>query len=342
MIREGELIGQLPGERVLAARLQIGRDTLRQALKLLEEGGHVSPRKQGKSRNIIASRQQTEGKSLKKVAFVSPKHLGELPSWMLVEVDILRELLSQNGFQLELINPGVFHLKNPGHRLKKLVDRSNFDVWILYQCPAPLQLWFQKEGLPTIIRGYPHEGVELPFLDEDWDAAAYHAGLTLARRGHRHVGLLMPNTKLAGLAAAERGLRRAIEAEGINGSVHSIVDQMEAASTKRALGNVFQRKNPPTALVATRSRHVITSIGWLASHRLRVPQELSLIALCYEQWFEHLHPEISHYHADPNSLARSLVRRILAVAEGLGETSKKLVIPEYNERNSVSDLSIQR
>ncbi|BDS08572.1 hypothetical protein NT6N_36120 [Oceaniferula spumae] len=343
MIDDGELDGQLPGERTLANKLQIGRDTLRLALDILEAQGAISPRQHGKSRNILyAGKAGAKKSKTKRVAIISPKKLHELPPWMLIEVDTLRELLNQRGFQLELLTPGIFHLKNPARRLEKLVSDSHVNVWILYQCPAPVQQWFQKNKLATIIRGYPHQGVELPCIDEDWEAAAYHAGVALARKGHRNIGLLMPDTNLAGLITTEAGLRRAIEVSPTSGTVHKMVDQAEPGSACRALERTFRLQNPPTAIVVTRSRHVLTLLTWLASHKLRVPHDLSLITLCYEGWFEHLIPTITHYHSDPASLARTVMRKAASMIEGEPvDATRKLIIPDYLEGQSLREIAVK-
>lgn len=340
MIEAGEMTDQLPGERTLATRLQIGRDTLRAALDLMEKRGYISKKAHGKRREILHKKRAVSGKKkTKRVAFISPKTLKELPPLMLLEVDTLRELLNQQGCQLEVLSPAVFQLKNPARPLGKIVSESRFDAWILYQCPASVQNWFQKEKLPAIIRGYPHDQVSLPCLGEDWEAAAYHAGVTLVRKGHHRIGLLMPDSKLAGLIATETGLRRAVENPETGGKVHTIIDHQDPDSVINALSRAFQLETPPSAIVTTRSRHVLTLMTWLASHRLRVPHELSLIALSYEPWFEYIQPRISHYHSDPEALARTLARRVQSLLEdNTGGATRKLVTPEFNEGNSVQTV----
>lgn len=336
MIASAELADTLPGERSLAARLQIGRDTLRSALEILETQGYISARKHGVKRAIIKSPKITSRPITKRVAFLSPKKIHELPPWMLVEVDTLRELLHSRGYHFELITPGIFHLKNPARQLDKLAESNQFDVWILYQCPILIQKWFQDKELPTIIRGYPNKDITTPYIDVDWKATAYHAGTVLARNGHQHVGLLMPNIKLAGLAAAEKGLREAIESETHRGQVSTLIDKIETSSVCAALEQTFLQKSPPTAIVGTRTRHTLSVLSWLAEHGLSIPKNLSYISLAYEPWFEHLVSPITHYHADPASFARSLVQKIVALADGKSKTQPiKLIIPEFHKGHSV-------
>lgn len=340
MIVEGSLPKLLPGERTLAEKLQIGRDTLRAALDILEADGWITPREHGKRRRILkAGSRIRQREETKRIAFLSPKSLQELPPWLLIEFDIVRGLLNRRGYELELISPGLFHLRNPARKLEKLIEDHDVDAWILYQCPAPLQLWFEEKKIPALIRGYPQPEVNIPCLDEDWHAASFHAGGLLKRHGHERIGLLMPNVKLAGLEATERGLVEAIETESNPGSIYKLIDRGETGSVARALEVAFGLQHPPTAFIATRSRHVLTIMSWLAERRLRIPNDVSLVALCYETWYEHLRPSITHYHSEPDTIARSLVRKILRVVSSEAKGPQlKLLIPECFEGGSVRTI----
>ena len=94
MISSGDLQGLLPGERTLASQLQIGRDTLRAALTSLEADGIISHNEQGKRRRILTTAEKCRT-ATKRIAFPSPKSLAQLPPWMLVQFDSLRDILHQ-------------------------------------------------------------------------------------------------------------------------------------------------------------------------------------------------------------------------------------------------------
>ncbi len=339
MIICGELKDTLPSERTLATRLQIGRDTLRAALDILELQKTISSRQHGKRRSILRQGSGRKATQSRRIAFISPKELRELPPNMLIEVDTLRELLNHRGYEFELVTPGIFHLKNPARQLDKVLHDNRYDVWILYQCPLQVQQWFQKHNIPAIIRGYSNVGIEIPSLDEDWHASAFHAGGVLSRNNHRSVGLLMPDTKLAGLAATEIGLREAIEQSNTKGTVHKIIDSIDPSSTQRSLERALKLKNPPTALVGTRSRHTLSVISWLAQYQLSIPREISYISLSYEHWYSHLTPSITHYYSDPTNFARSLVRKITSYCENKKVQPLKLLMPNYVCGDSVRKLT---
>ncbi|MEN8785305.1 MAG: substrate-binding domain-containing protein [Akkermansiaceae bacterium] len=338
MITSGDLQGILPGERRLAEQLQIGRDTLRGALHILENDNVISPREHGKRRQILSSATR-QNKITKRIALLSPKSLVQFPPLSLLEFDILRELLNQRGYELQLVSPKLFHLKNPKRKLEILIKDIDADAWILHQCTGAVQRWFDQESIPSLIRGYPQPGVEIPFIDEDWKAAAFHAGTLLKRNGHQRIGLLMPDTNLAGLKATEEGLR---EAHPDTDEISPIIPMIEKGTTQSlsaVLARSLRLKHPPTAIVATRSRHALSTFTWMAQQGLSIPKDLSLITLASEPWYEHIFPKPSHYASDPRKLARDILRNILPIVNNKNSRSaNKLLIPDYISGETVSSI----
>lgn len=339
MISTGELRQHLPGERNLASRLQIGRDTLRAALVELEKQGWISVGEHGKRRQILKKpKRDRRAKRTRRIGFLSPKRLQELTPAMLLEVDHLREILARQDISLEVHSPSIFNLQRPGARLNDLVGSVRCDAWILHQSTEQVQTWFEKKGIPCLIRGYPYPGISLPSLDLDWQATGLHAGALLTRFGHRSLGLMMPDTQLQGLFASQKGLEMALAKSQDTTSLHTITDHRTVGDVGAALHRAFQTQHPPTAIVATRSRQVLTLLSWLASHRLNIPNNLSLVSLTYDSVFDALVPQISYYHLDPSTMARNLARKLDSVMKR-SESEQKKLIPEFYPGNSVKELS---
>jgi LacI family transcriptional regulator len=340
MISAGELKQRLPGERDLATRLQIGRDTLRAALVELEKLGWISVGEHGKRRKIL---KKPKGGGLAKrtgrIGFLSPKRLQDLTPAMLLEVDHLREILARQDVSLEVHSPSISSLQRPGSRLKDLVGSVECDAWILHQATEQVQSWFQKQKTPCLIRGHPHAGVDLPCLDIDWQATGYHAGALLTRNGHRSLGLMMPDTQLQGLFASQKGLEMALNKTPEPTTLHTITEHRTINDVALALHRAFQGEHPPTAIVATRSRQVLTLISWLASHRLNIPHNLSLVSLTYDNVLDALVPRVSYYHLDPSTMARNMARKLDSVMNRSDSEQKKL-IPEFFPGQSVKELNI--
>jgi len=314
-LRSGEWSGYLPGERRLAELLQVGRDTIRIAIQQLEREGLISAAEAGSRRRVLdveAEERPAKVQSLR-IGLLAHRPLEQLPQPTLLEVDQIRRALSAKGGSLEVFAPGWYEHKHPVKRLEAFMAEEPCSAWILLRSTEAMQRWFMQSGLPCLIRGYPHPGIDLPHLDVDWEATARHAAGRLWRLGHQRVGIFIPAEALRGVAAAVKGTLELGEpgfqplAISENGTTEGIA---------RALARALNLKNPPTALIATRPRQAATALTWLASQGIRVPTDISLISLAREPFLEHLIPETSGYRVDPDTVAKQVLRRISALIAG--------------------------
>ena len=345
-ILSGSWTGVLPGERKLCQRMQVGRDTVRAAIQQIEREGLVAPCEPGRQRRITAPKRRANKahpSPVGVVAFLTPHRMEKLSEPLLLEVDVLRDRLAGSGYRLEIVtNHKVFTLARPGKTLEKLTTELSADAWVLHQTTAPMQSWFATKGLPCLVHGQP-QGVDLPFVDIDYVAVGRHAGGILIGRGHRSVAFLRPHAPLKGLEMAESGLREAFAGhigealqapvtvrESPAGGVRSVVARLE---------RLMNSSTPPTALVLTRARQVLTTISWLATQRLRVPQDLSLIALDYSPSFDHLVPEVACYKSDAEATAQLVFRKVFEIASsGAMVGALQPLMPDFVSGASVARL----
>ncbi len=150
----------------------------------------------------------------------------------------------------------------------------------------------------------------------------------------------MPDTNLAGLRATERGLLKAFPENDSPDAIIPIIEKGTAENVARAMARTMRLSNPPTAILATRSRHALSLISWMAQQNLNIPRDLSLVTLASEPWYEHLIPRLSHYFSDPENFARTVLRHILPIAAGkTSSATNKLLIPEYISGQTVAMTS---
>jgi DNA-binding LacI/PurR family transcriptional regulator len=343
-IQDGEWNSILPGERKLCERMQVGRDTLRLALKQVEREGLIGKSNPGKQRPILwKSKKQHKGKSrLGVIVYLTPHGHERLSETALTEIDCLRSQLTDSSFRLELITSSVFGMKRPSISLQKLITEHGADAWILHKSTQPMQQWFQDNRIPCLLHGQPQKGIELPFVDLDYVAIGRHAGGYLAGRGHRRIALLRPASGLRGLELAESGLRESLATSTGGGEFSLLVvrerDTLDAL--QRQINLLMRIENPPTALVVTRSRHVLSVITHLAQLGKKVPDDLSLMALDYEPYLDHLFPKITSYRVDMFHTARMLVRKVLELA-GSGSTTRsaQALMPDFSAGGTVAKLT---
>ncbi|HEY9508634.1 MAG TPA: substrate-binding domain-containing protein [Verrucomicrobiae bacterium] len=330
-ITTGVVRDVLPGELQLKERLGVGRDTLRLALKSLEEEGWVSPSVKGRQRQIqipASASEAAKAAGLLPVTFLSPHAIEARVT--LLEMEDTQMHLAEQGRSLRYIAPDIFHLQHPESRLERLVRENPSAAWILYVVSEPMQRWFDRKGIPTLLYGTPFPGVKLPFVVSDWGAAAYHAGLQLVRQGHRIIGVMEYQDRFPGVLAEERGIEQALATVGNSGRMVLFKDDRTPASIAHSLELAFSLKQRPTALVLTYTSQLLTCYSWLVSKGIRVPADVSIISLTNDSWFNDLHPRVCHYQPETKLMSRKIAQRVLDLVQSGRVLRKSLRIPlEY-------------
>jgi LacI family transcriptional regulator len=228
-----------------------------------------------------------------------------------------------------------------------MTTEVNADAWILHQSTEPIQRWFATHPFPCLLHGQPHEGIDLPFVDVDYVAVGRHAGGHLISRGHRNVVFLRPRARLRGLEMAESGLYEAFaqhKPEPLTNPLtctepeHLTADSPVSSTLARLL--LTRTSDRPTALVATRSRQVLTILSWLAQNRLAIPSDLSVITLDHSPFLDHLIPQVTCYRIDVEHTAKSLYRKALELAKSPAmDCTAEALMPEFVSGASVARIS---
>jgi DNA-binding LacI/PurR family transcriptional regulator len=330
-IDTGVLRGALPGELPLKTRLRVGRDTLRLALKSLERERWVTPAVQGRQRRV-ADRRLHPGRKPPPghlpVTFLSPDPI--VDRIVLLEMEDLQKHLAEQGRELRFLSPGIFHLRDPHRHLARLVGENASAAWILHAVGRAVQRWFDQQDLPAFLYGTPFPGVNLPYLSSDWESAAFHAGLQLARQGHRIVGVLSFTEPFPGALAVVRGLRRALATATPPARLLVFKDDRTPESVVRSLEIAFEVRPLPSALVFSNSSQLLTSLSWLVSRRIGVPADVSLVCIPDDTWFKELSPPVCHYVNNTKMFAHHFGQRVMELVETGRVTRKSIRLPlEY-------------
>lgn len=327
--------GRLPGERALCERMQIGRDTLRLALADLEREGWIAPAQPGCRRQLLRAGKGKERPRLRHVFFLSPKPLERLPPTVVFELEIASEILAASGYQFEVLTTPAFQSSRCGTALKKLVGEVDPGAWILHQSTLPMQRWFEKERLPAVLHGSPHEGVGIPSIDIDHRALGRHAAGVLLGRGHTRIAFAALPVALAGLREAEAGMREAMAAHGKSLPAPQMLLEQPGAKADAlfpALDLAWAARDRPTALIATRSRQVLSVMCWLAKAGRSMPKHLSVISLEHNQYLGHLHPPVPCYRVNVKLAAKRLAKMAVAAIEGrLRPGNIQKLMPDFEE-----------
>ena len=321
-ISGGVLGTVLPGEIQLKTRLGVGRETLRRSLRTLEHEGWISSGQQGKQRRLLVNTAPSAGATQKlPVTFLSPQVL--VDRMVLLELDDLQKRLAAQGRSLQFLASNAFHRARPDRQLELLVEKNPSSAWVLYFVGEKTQRWFERRGIPAFIYGTPAPDIALPFVVNDWGAAAFHAGVQLVRLGHKFVGMLRPKKPMPGTLLIIQGLERALGTIQPKGSLALFADD-SPQDVVRSLEMAFGASPRPTALIFTSSGGLLTCFSWMISKGIAAPRDISLISLPSDSWYADLNPPVCYYQSNSSLFAHLLGQRVMELVE-TGEVTAKSV-----------------
>lgn len=321
LLREGLQAGQwrehLPGERELCERFHVSRPTVRGALEQLRREGWLDVA-HGKRRRILAPRPHRTARDpwSKTIGLLSAEPLRNLPPFIVCWVDELRTHLSREGFELEFHASRKCLSPRPARALAALLANAPAAAWVLLLCPGQTQRWFAAQELPCVVAGTCASGIELPSFDVDHRALGRHAGALLWRKGHRHAALLLPGYYCGGDAETEAGFCEGFTA-GTRDPGAALVLQHDGtvAGVTSRLDAVLRRPQPVSALLVSRTEHVLTVVTHLLRQGLRIPEDVAVISRDNDAFLEFLAPAMTRYVGAPGVYARRLSRAVVQLAQ---------------------------
>lgn len=314
----------LPGEQSLARQLQVGRNTVRAALAILEAEGLLVNR-MGCRRQLLAPAGPAPA-LVQSAVLLLARPQASLPASTLLWMDALRSRLEARGWALEVrVEPAVYR-RAPNRPLEALAAEHPQAVWILHRSTAAMQEWFERRGLLAVLAGSRHAGISLPLVDTDYRAASRHAAGRLLTLGHRRLAILQSREMLAGDSESLAGFREGAGTANLDLVSHGDAPDEVVAALQRRLA----RPQPPTALFVLRAEHAATALTWLLRQGVAVPRQMSLLVRDDEPFLGHLHPEPARYRRSPEAYAQKLSRLVTALGAG-GEVRQReqRLIPEF-------------
>ena len=113
----------------------------------------------------------------------------------------------------------------------------------------------------------------------------------------------------------EHGLRRALATADNGAKLFIFKDERTPESVARAYEAAFRLKDRPTAMVLTSSNHLLTSLSWLLSKGICVPDDVSLVVLPNDTWYSEFYPPLCHYKPNTKSFSHGMAERVLELVE---------------------------
>jgi LacI family transcriptional regulator len=331
-IQAGRWCEWMPGEHELSRQLHVGRVTLRAALAQLQREGWVRSR-QGKRRQIIARRGRAAPVASGRVVLLTPAPMQMLRPFTVLWTNELREHLAEAGYNLETHGSHAFYGQGWAANLEVLARQLRPVGFVLTATTQKMQRWFAGRGLPCVIAGSRHPGIELPCVDNAYRAICRHAAGQFLARGHARLVFLNPDSGAAGELESEAGFREALAQTGHADVQASVVRHDETiAQIRRKLDGLLRQEHPPTAFLVSRATNVLPVMGHLMSRGRRLPEDAALISRDYEPYLERVVPSVARYVVNPSIMANRVAHAVLQVVQGRMPTPADChIMPEFTE-----------
>jgi LacI family transcriptional regulator len=177
-------------------------------------------------------------------------------------------------------------------------------------------------------------------MDSDHRAICYHAVGTLLSFGHRRLAFLMPKARVAGMLESEEGYRAALLTARATDLVAPIVyHDGSVEGIQRLLNGLFRSQTPPTGILVSHPRHLLTTMTHLSKIGLRIPEDVSIICADDDEILAHVLPSVARYVIDYSDYAKRLAHHVLLAATGYLKPRKMFIMAKFQKGYSLARVT---
>ncbi|MFT4279976.1 LacI family DNA-binding transcriptional regulator [Microbacterium sp.] len=197
----------------------------------------------------------------------------------------------------------------------------------------------RNSGLPCVLIGYPDDPGPLPCVDLDMYRAGAHAVNHLADLGHRTIAMLgspdavyrRSSTYAVRFAS---GFEDAARSRGIRAHWRALEPHHEAAVA--GLGSVLDERPETTGLIVHNEAVLPALLVALEARGLRVPEDISVIALCPSDIAAQTRVPLTHIAVPAADIGRIAVETVLRSVEGDSAAEIRLLTPHLTSLSSTA------
>ena len=304
----GTWSGTMPGETQLLARLGVGRDTIKAALSLLENEGLLV--NQGPSRRRKIELPESLKASSLRIGILC---YDENDRASRINIELFHSLIEQGhtaffaSKTLESLGMGV-------QRVSGFVKRTNADAWIVIAGSHAVLDWFAEEKIPVFALYGGQVGAAVAGTGPTHENALRAAVRRLAQLGHsRIVSLSYRGHRENGPQYIDRLVIEEMETHGIPWSSYNFPCWTNDKDGFRLCLESLFAHTPPTALLIEEATYLFATLQFCGGHKLRVPEDVSLVCSEHPASFDFANPPIAHAAWN----YRPMVRRIVLWADNI-------------------------
>ena len=343
-LREGLLAGRwggtLPGEAKLALELDVGRNTVRAALRLLEAEGLLGGQGPGRSRAVAGSRPGDERKRPLRVGVLLHERLVDENPGLHDTLSKLQHEAEQSGHVCFFSKPCQATLRHDAGRIANYLAGMRADAWVVVAPRREVAEWFAAQPFPAIAIGGSNPDVILAGTAALASPARVEAVRRLLALGHKRIVMIcLSHLRQPAPSLPVLSFTAELDAHHIPWSYpYNVPEWEETPAGFRTLLTRLFAVSPPTALLIDETPRLMAVLGFLAERGLRVPEQVSLFVGQWDSSLAWADPPIAHVRWDNTPLVRRVVRWLAAVAKGCPDRKTILYPAEFVPGGSIGPV----
>ncbi|TDB72299.1 LacI family DNA-binding transcriptional regulator [Micromonospora sp. KC723] len=198
-------------------------------------------------------------------------------------------------------------------------------------------------ALPSVLIGFPADTAGLTCVDLDFHAAGGECVAHLAGLGHRRLALLGAPTAVyergTGFAHRTRaGVREAADRHGVQ--VVTLPCGEGAVEVRRTLTELLDRHPDVSGLVVQNEAAVGPVLATLPALGRRVPDDVSVVAICPEEFAGHSSPALTCVPVPAEEVGRQAVSLLMGKLRGETGPEVTLLAPRLTVRDSTAAVPV--
>lgn len=329
-ILHGRIQGQMPGIHKLAGELSANHKTVKSALLILEGEGILASQGNGKSRSIVL-----HGNSR-----VSSMRIGVLlyePSDRKVDYVLdLQHRLSDAGYMVKIPPKTLTELGKNVERVKKLVDRTDADAWIVMAGSSSVLEWFASQSFPVFGLFGRVSDLNIAAIGPKKSPALVEVVRKLVDLGHRRIVMLAREERRKPEPGFfEQTFLEELKNQGIATGDFNLPDWEETPEGLRRLLDSLFSHTPPTALLIEGAPFILAIQQHLSRRGLMVPRDVSLVSSDPESSFYWCDPPVSHIHFDSLPWILRIVQWADNISRGKKDLSQSFNLAKFIEGGTI-------
>lgn len=195
--------------------------------------------------------------------------------------------------------------------LLEIVRSSSTDGVIAFQGVMPeIGAELEKNNIPYVVINPGIEATSATSVILDFEKLAYQATSFLTARGHRKIGMIGMQCMPLFYAQTERGFMQALKEAGVEPNTAWIRGEADSEiGAVRAMENML-KAGQPTAVFCAQDNFAISAMSVCVAQGLRVPEDVSFIAIDDVPEARYLNPPLTTIPVSPVEIAEAALSLI--------------------------------